>query len=171
MDDEAMSLHNRPERYDLDGATRSADALYPHVMAAIRHKYPDYSIIWDRWRERWVLVRIMGPEKIEPLSVIENDDTTYAEPSMALIEKLHISDWINFYPDHETFIRALERRESDFEARWSEQKNAEWQRVSDAIAGHFERDPSSVNIVLKPYRADHKKQIVDAMRSRKEAAA
>lgn len=158
-----MSVLDRPERFDLKGVTRDAEVLYPHVLAAIRCKYPDYALKWDRWRERWLIVRVMGPEKIEIVCPVENSDGTYAEPSMVLVEKLHLSDWINFYPTHEAFIEALEKQEEDFKARWDADKRAEWDRVTKAIVGHIERDPASVGIVLKPYMAEHRRQIESAM--------
>lgn len=163
-------IAHRRERYDLDKSKVDYEKNYPHVFTAMREIYPDYDIILDVWRERPLCIRRAGPESIFPVCYLENTDGTPAEPSMEFVEKLRLSDWLTKYDSVEDFLDAMEKNEAEVEEKLKARVSNEWDLVAKSLHGWVERDPKSVQIVLKPFYRDHRQQISDTMNSRPAAA-
>ncbi len=152
---------------DVAGATRCAAREFPAAVDALHTAYPSYDYIWDRQKERWLVVRWLDyPARKNPCPIrfVEDDDRgTYQDPGQ------HVIDWLK--------ENDIARREGDFsqvldeiDARYEKWRAEELARVEQAqtdmtapFLSYIRRNPTSTQV--RGWRQSHLYSVADALRA------
>jgi len=158
------------ERYDYTRSNRDPDLVAPAAMAALRAAYPDYDLVWDRQKNRWLCIRWLswpGKTKMVPIQFLEHQDGTLREPDMAFIDELRASDVTRRASTIESFINQLMRDQESYTAKREEIAAEEARHnIVKPFLEHLERQPHSVQVRnVAGWRARHLAQVTHALQA------
>lgn len=127
-----MPVLPKEERYAFSDPEHDPWLQFPHVMKELHLTYPDYDLVWDRQKERWLsIVWLSWPAKTElaPLYFVEGERGIYRDPDIAFVEKLRETDIANQQGDITAFLDRLDRDFDDY----TEQRQAELEAAGEDV--------------------------------------
>ncbi len=86
------------------------------ILAELKRRYPDVTLMWEPHRKRWVVVQIRTGERPWVIRVLEQPDGSFAHPTMVnTIAMLRRSHWSLFQDRYQrermlTAIDAVQQR-------------------------------------------------------------
>ena len=148
------------ERYAFGDPNYDAGKKFPDVVKRLTDRYPDYGLVYDRQKGRWLIYRRLGPEKALAIMHIENSDMTYADPSHAAIDYLIACDWTRLYKNVDDAIAAIERADEEQEAKEDFDLDEYFRLERQHFKRFIERAPDRVFVKgLMPIDRGHARQL------------
>lgn len=145
-----MPLIPRRERMDIAGITRSATREFPAAVDALHTAYPEYDYVWDRQKQRWLVVRWLDyPAKNNPCPIhyLEDEDRgTPQDPGQHAIDWLKATDIARRAGEFTDVLDEIDRRWE----RWREQEQVKVEQQQTDLTAPFldyiRRNPTSVQV-------------------------
>lgn len=143
-------IYPRHERYAFNDRHFDPRLLFPAAVAALGVVYPNYDFVWDRQKERWiVLVWLAWPNKAhpEPIFEVEGDNGTFRTPDVPFVEYLRATD---IDKKAGSIAEYLERSDREYEAFQIARQHQLDERGEDATADwldYIRRNPSTRSAV------------------------
>jgi hypothetical protein len=140
------------KRFAFKSPEHDAKKKFPVVMKELRRYDPAYDIVWDRQKERWLVVTWVtrenwrGTKPPRPIFFLEDEYGCREEPDNRLIDRLHQTDWRTHASTIEGFLDKLEQWEkihAEKREAYIEQEDDLW--TSDWI-DYLERNPETIGM-------------------------
>ena len=145
-------------RFAFDDPWFDPEEKFPEFMAELAVRYPSYSLVYDRRRRQWMVYSKVRPDEFKAIVYVETAEHLPAEPDLAFLDTLTMTDVLREYGSVAAYCDWLER-----EQERRDKEGLEKMREDMRYAGKPVRDwidgGGRETVILRPLSDEHRRQI------------